>query len=166
MDKHFYHSSFRERLIEHLFIGELLKFSWQQDDCSLEISKPEVDSKGYDLIAELNQVIRHIQLKSTFTGSKTSVQKIHQALGSKPSGCVIWIYFDKNTLELGPFLFFGSNGGGPIQPLEEFPVAKHNKADSKGVKALRPNIHVIRKGQFTRFDSIREIYHCLFRGEN
>ncbi|MEH8223404.1 hypothetical protein Q7I19_20645 [Aeromonas veronii] len=57
MDKHYLKSSFREKLIEHLFIGEMLKLSWSSDRCSLEVAKPEVDNQGYDLIAEENGVV-------------------------------------------------------------------------------------------------------------
>lgn len=48
------HSSFREKLIEHLLVGELLKRSWQRGDCAIETSRPEVDRAGYDFIAECN----------------------------------------------------------------------------------------------------------------
>lgn len=68
MTEHSLHSSYREKLIEHLLIGELLKSSWKTKDFSLEISKPEVDRSGYDIIAEANSIIRHIQLKATFIG--------------------------------------------------------------------------------------------------
>jgi hypothetical protein len=52
MDQHFLKSAFREKLIEHLLIGELLKISWARGDCSLEVAKPEVDNQGYDVLAE------------------------------------------------------------------------------------------------------------------
>lgn len=70
MSKHTNHSSFREKLIEHIFVGEILKLSWLQGDCAIEIARPEVDNSGYDLIAEHLGLIRHIQLKSSFVGSK------------------------------------------------------------------------------------------------
>jgi len=38
MDQHFLKSAFREKLIEHLLIGELLKISWARGDCSLEVA--------------------------------------------------------------------------------------------------------------------------------
>jgi hypothetical protein len=50
--QHFENSSYREKLIEHLFVSELLKLSWLHHDCSLEVAKPEVDNAGYDLIPE------------------------------------------------------------------------------------------------------------------
>jgi len=61
MNRHSEHSSYREKLIEHLFIGELLKLSWQKGDCQLEVSKPEFDNSGYDVVAESNGIIRHIR---------------------------------------------------------------------------------------------------------
>ena len=51
MSEHSLHSSYREKLIEHLLIGELLKFSWLSKDSTLEIAKPEVDNSGSDIIA-------------------------------------------------------------------------------------------------------------------
>src|SRR6056297_544397 len=101
IERHFLHSSFREKLIEHLLISELLKHSWVRGDFCLEVSKPEVDNQGYDIVAEANGIIRHIQLKAAYLGSKTAKQKLHVALAGKPSGCVVWVYFDQDTLELG-----------------------------------------------------------------
>jgi hypothetical protein len=165
MDKHFLKSSFREKLIEHLFIGELLKLSWLEGSCSLEVAKPEVDNQGYDIILEENEVIRHIQLKAAHLGARAARQKIHIALGGKPSGCVVWIYFNEDTLELGPFLFFGGAAGQPLPNLDEMRVAKHTKANAEGVKAERPEIRVVPKGQFTKIETIEQVYAQLFKRE-
>lgn len=162
MKKHYLHSSYRERLIEHLLISELLKLSWQRGDCSLEIAKPEVDNKGYDLIAEANGVIRHVQLKASHLGSKTSRQKVHVALADKPSGCVVWVYFDEDTLSLGPFLFFGGAAGEPLPDLDGLKVARHTKANADGYKAARPDIRVLPKRQFETVERIEDLYAVLF----
>lgn len=162
MEEHSLNSSFRERLIEHLFIGELLKLSWIKKEYSLEVSKPEVDNSGYDLIVESKRVFRHIQLKATFIGAKTSRQNIHISLSKKQSGCVVWIYFDPTSLELGPFLFFGGTPGQPLPDLSELKVAKHTKGDADGYKAERPNIRAINKGSFVRYETIVELYNALF----
>ncbi|MEI6513901.1 MAG: hypothetical protein WCO51_11610 [bacterium] len=163
MEKHYLKSSFREKLIEHLFIGELLKLSWIEGGCSLEIAKPEVDNRGYDLIAEQNGVIRHVQLKAAHLDAKAVKQKVHTALSSKPSGCVVWVYFDDKTLDLGPFLFFGGSFGSPLPSIEEFKVAKHTKANAEGVKAERPEIREIPKAKFERYSTVQEIYDRLFK---
>jgi hypothetical protein len=160
--KHTEHSSFREKLIEHLFIGELLKLSWKGVGCTLEVARPEVDNAGYDLIAEDNGIVRHIQLKASYVGGKTSRQKVHARLSGKPSGCVIWIYFDEDTLELGPFLFFGSAPGEGLPSLDGLKIAKNNKGDQDGFKAERPNIRVLPTSRFEKFSSIEELYEALF----
>lgn len=160
--KHTQHSSFREKMIEHLFVGELLKISWEIGKCDLEVAKPDVDNSGYDVILDSNQIIRHIQLKSSYVGSKTSRQKVHVKLGDKPSGCVIWVYFNEKTLELGPFYYFGSKSGEPLPLLVDEKIAKHSKGDSVGNKAERPNIRELNKGQFVRYDSCEQIYDVLF----
>ncbi len=163
MSKHTEHSSYREKLIEHLFIGELLKLSWCDEDCALEVSKPEVDNSGYDVIIELNGVVRHVQLKASYIGGKTAKQTVHIKLSKKPSGCVVWVYFDEKTLELGPYLFFGSNPGQELPSLDGSKVARHTKGDQDGYKAERSNIREINKGQFKSYETIRSLYIALFK---
>jgi hypothetical protein len=163
MSQHFLQSSYREKLIEHLFVGELLKYSWAFRSCSLAIAKPEVDNGGYDIIAEEGSVVRHIQLKTAHRGASAKSQKIHRALCDKPAGCVVWIQFDEATLELGPYLFFG---GGPQErlALDGFKVAKHAKANALGVKAERQNIRVVPRTRFRKKDTIEALYAELFAG--
>jgi hypothetical protein len=158
MDQHVENSSYRERLLEHLFIGELLKFSWTSGDCALEVSRPEVDRSGHDLIGEANGVIRHIQLKATFVGSSTKSQKVNLSLGRKPSGCVVLINFDKDSLNLGPYLYFGGPPGEPLPSLMAYKVAKHTKGNAQGVKAQRPNIRTVPNSAFARIDTIQQLY--------
>ena len=162
MSKHSEHSSFREKLIEHLFIGEMLKLSWLKDDCQLEVLKPEVDNAGCDVVFEDNNIMRHIQLKASKLGGKTSRQNINTRLATKPSGCVVWIIFDEETLELCSFYFFGAGAGKPLTSLEDAKIAKHTKGNASGLKAERPNIRIINKGQFTRYNSIEALHDALF----
>ena len=162
MSKHSEHSSYREKLIEHLFIGELLKLSWQDGDCLLEVGKPEVDNSGYDVILEAHRIVRHVQLKASYVGGKTSRQKVHVKLAEKPSGCVVWIYFDEDTLELGPFYFLGGDPGKPLPAIGEAKIARHTKGNQDGYKAERPNIRTLNKGEFMKYETIRDIYQVLF----
>jgi hypothetical protein len=160
-EQHYLKSSFREKLIEHLFIGELLKLSWLDGSCSLEIAKPEVDYQGYDLIAEEKGIIRHIQLKTSHLEAKAVKQKVHVALTTKPSGCVVWVFFNEKTMEPGPYLFFETHGL-PLS-LDGLKIAKHTKADSKGVKAERAEIREIPKSKFTKYETVAQIYEQLFK---
>ena len=160
--KHSHHSSFREKLIEHLLIGELLKCSWKNGDCALEISRPEVDRTGYDLLAEHRGCLRHIQLKGSRRASATVTQKVHVALADKPSGCVVWVYLDDDSLQLGPFLFFGGEPGQRLPALTSFTVARHTKGNAEGYKAERPNFRVVPKAKFKRLDTIDDLWLELF----
>jgi hypothetical protein len=49
---HYTESSARENLIEHVFLGELLRGLWRRNVRDLEVLRPEVDSGGYDLALE------------------------------------------------------------------------------------------------------------------
>jgi hypothetical protein len=111
------------------------------------------------------RIVRHIQLKASYIGSKTATQKVHLKLGEKLSGCIVWIHFNNATLELGPFLFFGGSPGLPLPSLEYAKIAKHSKGNSTGAKAERPNIREISKNSFTAYASIIELYQALF-GKN
>lgn len=47
IENHYLYSSFREKLLEHLFVGEILKISWLNGKCDLEIATREVDNQGF-----------------------------------------------------------------------------------------------------------------------
>src|SRR6059036_2080203 len=81
-------SSYREMLLEHLFAGEVMRHVWLSGVKRLEILKPQVDDGGYDLVLEAGDIVRHVQLKATFRGSKVGRFSVNVALSRKPSGCV------------------------------------------------------------------------------
>src|SRR5712672_4540123 len=58
---HYAESSSREKLVEHVFLGELLRGLWRRNIRDLEILQPEVDSGGYDLALEYRGLTRHVQ---------------------------------------------------------------------------------------------------------
>jgi len=160
--RHTERSSYREKLLEHLFVSDLLRHLWREGVVDAEFLAPEVDDGGYDLVIDCNSLIRHIQLKSSFVGSKTSRQKVHLRLAEKPSGCVVWMMFDPITLDLGPFLWFGGVPGAPLPDISELPVAKHTKGDASGYKAERTNVRILRKGLFERSDTMGQLAKKLF----
>ena len=69
---HYAESSARENLIEHGFLGELLRGLWRGNVRDVEVLRPEVDSGGYDLALEFKGLTRHVQLKSSFAGARRS----------------------------------------------------------------------------------------------
>ncbi|MGY3492323.1 hypothetical protein [Bradyrhizobium sp. USDA 4502] len=109
-------SSAREKLVEHLFLGELLRALWLKNIRGVEVLRPEVDSGGYDLALEFQGVVRHIQLKSSHRDARRGAITANVKLLDRPAACILWIYFDPDTLRLGPFLWFG---GAPHERIPE-----------------------------------------------
>jgi len=154
-------SSTREKVLEHLFVGELLRCLWRQGARDIEVLRAEVDKGGYDLVLEANGVIRHVQLKSSHRAATTHAVGVNINLAGKPSGCVLWIQFDPATMALGPFLWFGGTPKAPLPPLGD-KVGKHTKGDHTGRKAERPNIRVLAKSQFAVLPDMDAVARALF----
>ncbi len=62
--KHTLHSSFREAVLEHLLLGELLSHFWLAGTHAAAL-RPNVDDAGYDVLIEANGIMRHIQCEAT-----------------------------------------------------------------------------------------------------
>jgi hypothetical protein len=78
----------------------------------------------------------------------------------RPSACILWIYFDPDTMLLGPYLWFGGAPKERIPPFGE-KVARHTKHNARRVKADRPGHRVIAKSRFTRLNTIDEVIQKL-----
>lgn len=151
-------SSYRENLIEHLFLGELLRHLWP---LRVEVMKPQVDDGGYDLVLDSRGVVRHIRLKTSRLDATTTRQEIHSRLAKKAGGCVIWIQFNEQTFDLGPFLWFGGKPGKRLPSLRALRPARH-KRDGAGEKVERTTVRVVPKGKFTKLESIGDVAMALF----
>jgi hypothetical protein len=68
---HYRHSSLRERIIEHIFVGDALREWWRDGVIDVEVLRSEFDAHGYDLVMSRGRIVRHIQLKAS-TRSKPS----------------------------------------------------------------------------------------------
>ena len=162
-------SSFREKLLEHVFVSELLQEAWLNRHQTVEVLRSEVDASGYDMVLECSGVIRHVQLKSSRAGAKTSRQNVNVKLAEKPCGCVVWLIFAEGVtpgrVELS-YRFFGGHPGEPLcsdEKLRTFKVAKHTKGDASGQKSDRPSIRVIPKRDFLpEIPGIAELMDRLF----
>lgn len=102
--QHTHYSLHRELLIEHLFVGEIMNCLWMRGVTQLEVLKPQVDDSGYDLVFELNSIMRHVQLKSSMNSAVSAEVQASLNLLSKAGACVVWIQFDSETIPLGPYL--------------------------------------------------------------
>jgi hypothetical protein len=156
-DQHSKNSSLRENIIEHQFIAAILKRLWRAGIVDVEILRSEFDSYGYDLVLGKGSLIRHIQLKS---GLSLKTVGISTSLEQKQSGCVVFIQVN-DSLEMGPYFWFGSSAGQPLPRLNELKKSKHTKANSDGIKSARVNHWNVPKSKFTKLDTMDALLEFL-----
>ena len=160
-------STYRAHLLEYELLSDLLKDAWFRRGEPLEILRAELDFSGFDVALECSGILRHVQLKASHKRSKTANQKLNIALSDKPSGCVVWTvasaWREEEPIDLQVhYLVFGGGPGEPLPSLADYRVAKHTKADTKGVKAERAAIRLVPKGAFHRITSVAALSDWLF----
>lgn len=155
------YSSFFEKLVEHLFLSELLQEAYLGRGWRVEVARSEVDASGFDLVLEANGVTRHVQLKSSRQAARTEGQNVHVNLLRKASGCVIWVFRshdpERNRFDL-EYRYFGGLPGEPLPSIEGFAQARA----PGGAKKIRPNVRVIPKRHFDRLAGIGTVLDRLF----
>lgn len=160
-DFHFTHSMLRERVVEHVFVGEVLRRLWRLGVTDVEVLRSEFDAGGYDLVLSWKDVVRHIQFKTSRAGGRTASIKVGAKLAEKPSGCVIWIMVT-DELDLQSYRWFGGQPGEPLPPIGDLKTARHTKANAQGHKAERLGHRVVPKSRFDQFESLDEVLRALF----
>jgi hypothetical protein len=146
--------------VEYIFLAKLCSYGWSKDRF-VEVARAHTDSNGYDLVLSEGDVTRHVQLKATKAGGRLSPQKINTALASKPSGCVVWLHVDANTLEPKRYMWFGSTPGERLPDLGTR-VAKHVKGNAKGEKLDRAAIRELERSRFTEISTVDDVFETLF----
>src|ERR1700704_6006719 len=146
-------SSLREQALRHVFLGQLLTFMWRTDARDIEVLKSEVDRGGYDVVLESKGVIRHVQLKSSFRGSKVREVDVSTKLLRKPGGCILWLEFDPESLAIERYYWFGSKAGNALPDVGER-ISRHSKGNSEGEKNERPIHRVLTRGRFEALANI------------
>jgi hypothetical protein len=154
-------SSLREQALGHLFLGQLLAFMWRSDRRDIEVLKSEVDRGGYDIVLEASGVLRHVQLKSSFRGSKVREVDVSTKLLNKPGGCILWLEFDPESLAIEQYYWFGGKPGSGLPDLGPR-VSRHSKGNSEGEKHERPNHRVLTRGRFKPLTEICDVVEFLF----
>lgn len=158
---HYIHSVLRERIVEHVFVGDTLRRLWQLGITDVEVLRSEFDAGGYDLVLSRGKIIRHIQLKTMSVGATTRETTVSMKLLEKPSGCVIWIVVTPD-LQLLSYLWLGGLPGEPISDFSDFKIAKHVRANAEGIKGERPNHRKVSSGRFEKLGSIDQVLGKLF----
>lgn len=159
---HTTHSTYRESVLEHLFIGEVMTYCWREGLPRIEILKSQVDNAGYDIVLEAGSIMRHVQLKSSHVGAATPGVNINVELANKPSGCVVWMFVDPDTLGFSHFLWFGNGPGEKLPSLTNFPTSTYNKRNAQGIKTERANIRYVPRRSFTPLPAIEDVVARLF----
>jgi len=150
----------REKLIEHVFISEILQESWFVREQPLEVLKAEVDAYGYDLVLECNGVTRHIQLKASQLGGSTRRQSVNRLLEQKVGGCVVWVLFEHDwgagRIRLN-YLYFGGR-----RPRDRMPSLGDEPVRNPRSKASRPNARILSVNKFERIPTASALLDRLF----
>src|SRR5260370_10858068 len=94
----------------HLSAPDLSRL-WRKNVRDLEVLRPEVHNGGYELALEFRGLTPHVQLKSSHRGARRADVTASVKLLKRPSACILWIFFDPDTLSLGPYLWFGGDAG-------------------------------------------------------
>ncbi len=158
---HFRQSVLRERIVEHVFVGEALRRLWVKGVTDVEVLRSEFDAGGHDLVMSRGTVVRHIQFKTSTSEGKAASIKASIKLQDKLSGCIVWILVTPG-LELETYLWFGGAPGQPLPNIMTMKVAQHTKANVLGVKTERPDHRVIPRKQFEKLDSLDAVLQRLF----
>lgn len=154
------HSSLREKIVEHLFLGEILRILWCAGGYNIEVSRAESDSFGYDVVIERGKIVRHIQLKSRSERKPVRIS-ISRSLAEKPSGCVICVMLDSD-LKIGPFLWFGSEPGKPLTGIEAFAPSKRIRRAPDGKRPPRANHVNVPMRKFDKISTTSDLVMKLF----
>ena len=158
---HYLHSTLREKIVEHVFVGNALRRLWQHHVTDVEVLRSEFDAGGYDLVMSHGKIVRHIQFKTTMVNGKAAFIKSSLKPMDKPSGCIIWIFVTE-TLDLRSYRWLGGLPGDPLPDIRNMRVAKHSKANAKGEKAERPDQRIIPRSRFDLLSSLDEVLERLF----
>lgn len=149
-----------EQALEYQFLAaltpELLRRGMR-----FEVLRGDFDLDGHDVVIETDGIMRHIQLKGMAEGGKSRRVPINTRLGAKPSGCVVWMTYDPETLAITGWRWFGGAPGAVLPHLGDR-VAKHSKANKDGIKAERPHIRILPDSQFARVGDIAALTDFLF----
>ncbi len=156
---HFRQSTLRERIVEHVFIGESLRALWRLGVTNAEVLRSEFDAHGYDLVMARGTVVRHIQFK-TGTSRPRDIS-VAVALAEKPSGCVIFIQITP-ALDMGPYFWFGGGPGDPLPPITHFPSPTRTTPNKQGEYPTRQNHRELPGSAFTKLATLEAVIDQLF----
>lgn len=144
-----------EKLMEHIFLSEVLQECWFRRRQIVEVLRAEVDAAGYDLVLEAAGRIRHVQLKASRQGGKTSKQTINSRLADRQGGCVVWISYEVDE----------ENGRAQLKYRwwdSDASTAPRVPGRNPRTKKERPNTFVLKKADFELIEHTDTLVDRLF----
>jgi hypothetical protein len=109
-------SSSREKVLAYRFLAERTAELYRRD-LAFNVLRSDVDTLGDDLVIEADGIVRHIQLKATYRGGKSTRVTTNFRLATRPSGCLVWMIYNPVTLGITTFRWFGGRPGAPLPDL-------------------------------------------------
>lgn len=125
-------------------VAALLEQAWFCRGMLIDVMRSSVDVFGYDIVFRERLPHQARAAQDSQEKGKNFHYGINVKLGGRPSGCVIGIGYEHKpgTDELDlQYRFFGGPPGEPLPGLGNAPV-KHAKANTNGVKAVRPGLRM------------------------
>ncbi|WP_425953329.1 hypothetical protein [Ralstonia pseudosolanacearum] len=159
--RHSVDSVLRERIIEHVFVGDVLRRMWQLGVTDIEVLRSEFDAGGYDLVLGHKKILRHLQMKSSIQGGRSESVPINLKLAQKPSGCILWIVVD-DDLEFRSYRWLGGEPGQPLPDLSHHPDAKQTRANAQGEKRARVGHKAVPRRAFEDLETLDAVLKRLF----
>ena len=144
-----------EKLVEHIFLSEVLQECWFRRRQIVEVLRAEVDAAGYDVVLEAAGKIRHVQLKASRQGGKTSKQTINAKLADRQGGCVVWIAYEVDESDGRAHLKYRW-WDSDTQPLPMTP-GRNTRTGKE-----RPNTFILKKSAFELIEHTQTLVDRLF----
>ena len=151
INPHSHYSSRREKLLESLFSGEVLRELWCRGIYEVDLLHSDIDASGYDVVLEIPNGVRHIQLKAS---TKRKLIVANGKITDRQSGCIVVMIVSEDDLSFKEFLWFGNMLNQPCSDIRAFPQARHTKGDSTGNKATRLDTYKVSVGKFERLPDL------------
>jgi len=156
-------STYRERLIEHIVIADLVQAAVRSGRI-LIVSRSEVDVWGYDIVLNCGKVSRSIQLKSSKKGSVKVSLSLEEIIGSCIVRAIPTVSHDESKISLSYRLF--ESGFTQGLKLSKFSPAKASRwiknKEGMTVRKIRPNHVSVPQSAFSQAMDADALFGALF----
>jgi hypothetical protein len=140
-----------ENMMEHVFLGELLRHMWFDRHEIVEVAKAQVDSWGYDVVLTTDSTTRYVQLKTSVPAD------VHMRLAHRDGGCVVAALPGSGADAL-EYRFWDASSG--MTGLDKAKSTTYKKGQTQ--RNERPTHRVVPASHFTGKLGVSELCQHLF----